>query len=298
MALSTERMSSSSSRYQLDWDSTCIQIESNLEAVVRRGADLLGLPVGLRARPTREFPDISALSNGRVHRLETRERQWECDSTDDLLVHLLWLIGVLFLRKCHRLVLHCGGLLIDGKAILFTGPPRCGKSSLTFAGLMKGYPVIGDDMIVVEDTSVRPFPKPLKLRQPESHVLEAFQKLGIASSDMAQGWLEGEYRQVLGRRLDRILPYTFRAEADRIFLLERGQKTSVLPIAPEFALRSVLNQALPTEAPSLGIVRFLKTLWQRRRVFRLIVGDNDFEQALELMLEDPACSPKSLGNNR
>ena len=68
------------------------------------------------------------------------------------IVHLLLdMVVPLLLSQQGRLVLHAGAVSISGKIIAFLGETGQGKSSITASFGQKGFPVVTDDCLVVED---------------------------------------------------------------------------------------------------------------------------------------------------
>ena len=69
------------------------------------------------------------------------------------------LLGVI-LGQRGRFVLHASAVSIDGRAVAFTGPSGRGKSTLVAALSRAGYPLIADDMTVIDFSDGLPFVKP------------------------------------------------------------------------------------------------------------------------------------------
>lgn len=63
-----------------------------------------------------------------------------------------------------RLPLHAGAASVDGGAALLLGPSGSGKSSVTTALLLKGCPIFGDDVVLLDATGrLEAFPRRPKL---------------------------------------------------------------------------------------------------------------------------------------
>lgn len=64
----------------------------------------------------------------------------------------LWFDHILPRRFAHEgaLVLHAGGVVIDGRAIAVTAESGRGKSTLTASLHALGHPILGDDALIVE----------------------------------------------------------------------------------------------------------------------------------------------------
>jgi hypothetical protein len=70
------------------------------------------------------------------------------------------LLGVILTQR-GRFVLHASTVAIDGKAVAFFGPSGRGKSTLTAAFARAGYPLVADDITLIEVTNEQqPFVQP------------------------------------------------------------------------------------------------------------------------------------------
>jgi hypothetical protein len=81
---------------------------------------------------------------------------------DDRSIRLA-IVGPLFgviLSQRGRFVLHASAVSMNGRAVAFTGPSGRGKSTLVAALARAGYPLIADDMTVIDLDGQRPVVKP------------------------------------------------------------------------------------------------------------------------------------------
>lgn len=64
---------------------------------------------------------------------------------------------------------HAAALERDGVFVVFSGPPRAGKTTLLLELLGRGWLLVTDDLVPVDPDSLTatPFPKPLSVRDPE-----------------------------------------------------------------------------------------------------------------------------------
>ncbi|OGT58853.1 MAG: hypothetical protein A3F43_01235 [Gammaproteobacteria bacterium RIFCSPHIGHO2_12_FULL_42_10] len=93
------------------------------------------------------------------------------DIPDDV-IHT-WLYGTVFayiLQYHGYTVLHGSAILMDNRAVIFSGQSGAGKSTLASAFMQKGYPFITDDLIVIKRNEqaqycIIPGPTKLKLWQ-------------------------------------------------------------------------------------------------------------------------------------
>lgn len=92
---------------------------------------------------------------------------------DDISTHVLhtWLLGtvIAYILQYHGyLVLHGSAVLINGRAVIFSGESGAGKSTLARALLQRGHPFITDDLVVIKKNHqnqycILPGPDKLKL---------------------------------------------------------------------------------------------------------------------------------------
>jgi hypothetical protein len=70
----------------------------------------------------------------------------------DSVVHT-WLFGTVmaYILQYHgKLVLHGSAVLMNGRAVIFSGQSGAGKSTLANALVQRGYPFITDDLVVIQ----------------------------------------------------------------------------------------------------------------------------------------------------
>lgn len=94
-------------------------------------------------------------------------------ATEEVSIHILntWLLGTMmaYMLQYHDyLVLHGSAVLINNKAVIFSGQSGAGKSTLASALVQKGYPFITDDLVVIKRNHegqycILPGPSKLKL---------------------------------------------------------------------------------------------------------------------------------------
>lgn len=132
----------------------------------------------------------------------------------------LFLLGSVFGGLCHQrglLPLHAGCVEVGGQAVAFAGESGVGKSTLTAAFLRRGFPVLADDVTVV-DVGAPGGPR----------VLPAFPRIKLWRDAM-----DG-----LGLSADGLEP--IRAQLEKFHLpVEAGFRAEPLPLAAVYHLKTV-----------------------------------------------------------
>lgn len=278
--------------FRFDWRDSRVTLAidaADPTALARRVSTLLALPALALALAEAAEVDLTA-----------REREegggWLIDGQnqrfyahgDDLLANLIAQIGQCFLRRTGLLLLHAAACPNDGEAVLFAGASRVGKSSLALAAWLAGHEFMADDVLAVDPRTrlTMTFPKALKPRLRERAVPEPLVSL-LPDAHRLVGELSGEYRLLLGRGLPRMVAHERELAFGRLYLVERAPTgpSRVAPLPREAALRDLLAQVITTRpAAPMEAVRLLRDWWAEGRVYRLWLGENDLDRAVELML--------------
>jgi len=116
-------------------------------------------------------PAAEGAEPGRLHAMyRGGERVAETDSRWKLLRLLEWKIDAYLTEGVRdHLILHAGAVARGGAGILFPGPSRSGKSSLTMALLLQGYQYFSDEvgLVALSDGHLQAFPRPVTCRDVE-----------------------------------------------------------------------------------------------------------------------------------
>jgi hypothetical protein len=257
------------------------------DTLVHECAHLIGLTVQTSPVEDGTF-DIEVSRLAMHYRVDFRSTSKIFTTSSDMRIYFITSIGSAMLSKTNLLIVHAGGILKNGRAILFSGPGRVGKSTLVLAAWCRGHTIIGDDWLVVEPLSahVEPFPKPLKPRMASCAAPpEVVQR--TAARDRLAGSLEGEDRLLIGRCASGMVPLGDGIPIERLIFLERNiaNRTQISALTGRDALSSFLGQfRIPNARSGLAIIGLLKVLLQAGSVHRLSVAEGDTERALELAI--------------
>ncbi len=276
--------------YRFDWrDCRLILgvVGTEPSVMAQRVSTLLALPVvdftkdGEVDLTVRELTDGAwLLEAGHIHQLYTNQ--------DDLLVNLLAQMGQCFIQRTGLLLLHAAACSHDGKAVMFAGPSRVGKTSLALTAWLAGHEFLGDDCLAVDPHTLlaMTFPKALKLRVTERAIPVHLAPI-LPTEQHLVGRLCGEYRLLIGRGMPRMVAHERVHTLGKLYLVERASSgpSRVEPLTRDDALRGLLAQVLTTRpsAPIEG-VNLLRNLRSEGAVFRLLLGENDLERAVELTM--------------
>jgi energy-coupling factor transporter ATP-binding protein EcfA2 len=143
------------------------------------------------------------------------------------------LLGVILTQR-GKFVLHASSVVIDGRAVAFTGPSGRGKSTLATALARAGHPLVADDITVIDTTGDEPvvlpgFPR-VKL-WPDS--------AGVFAENADALPLLHPARTKRSLQLDDFHGQPVRLA--RCYLLEDGGREAVTEIAPREAVLALIG---------------------------------------------------------
>lgn len=216
-----------------------------------------------------------------------RQEKITCASKDDCLINLTTLINAHFFNQATtQPILHAGGFNHPKGAVLFAGAPYSGKSTLALHAWKAGEQLLGDDWLIFDSlqASVSPLPKPIKPRMNTGQKLARTK--GLPDSSWIYGQLREEWRLMISRQQGFYNHYYEPLPISALFFISRGNTltTQAVPLSKADALQSMLTETMLSSARlSLHGVRLLDNLWSEGKVHQLIIGEDDFETAIELM---------------
>lgn len=145
--------------------------------------------------------------------------------------------AMLKLRQHARYYIHTAGVVApDGRAWLLTGESGCGKSTLTYALARSGWPVLGDDGVVLErglrGVTVHGWREPLRV---SIELAAWFPELSHRQSFV--DWQDDRHR------VDVNAAFAKRATVGGVVVLERGERDVLSPLPPTSALAMLVRQS-------------------------------------------------------
>lgn len=96
---------------------------------------------------------------------------WTAEDLPGLLAKLEMVLAEALLRASHGTGVHAAGVVSPTGAVLFSGVGGAGKSSLTAALATRGWPVLGDDIVLLAHGRVHPFRRLVKVEEPARTLL-------------------------------------------------------------------------------------------------------------------------------
>lgn len=194
---------------------------------------------------------VNGVTTGRYSRLVDTECRAELRLADGRLIRgpgydaaprqtrqLLARVGAMLkLREHARYHVHAAGVVAPGgSAWLLTGESGCGKSTLTYALTRRGWPVLGDDGVVLEGmpdgTVAHGWREPLRV---SIELATWFPELGEQESLV--DWRDERHRVAVDARFVR------RAAVAGVIVLQRGARDVMSPLAPTAALAMLVRQS-------------------------------------------------------
>lgn len=229
---------------------------------------------GIRADVSRAAPRLRIVRDGEGWLLSggvggpVRERHRD---RIELLCRVELAITRALLREgAHRTHLHAGGAVLPDGAVLVFGPQNAGKSSVTLAWSVAGYPVLGDDLLLVEgDGRVRPFHRLMKVDRTRlrAHGIDPRRTPHFAEDylqawfdpERAGGWWDGPVRPALVAFLRR----------------ERGRGPQMETVEPAEALNVLLGAVFPTGRSPAESLDALHAMLDRAPAVRICYRSSD-----------------------
>jgi glycosyltransferase involved in cell wall biosynthesis len=275
--------------HTLRWGDAVLRLETPDAELARVVADLAGID----GEPMTEAPGphVAVWEANAGFVVSAASRSIWCATRDDVILALVGALSDGFAAAADRHVLvHAGAVVADGRAALFVGPERAGKSWLAFAAWLDGFTVIGDDMIALHPggRTASAFPRPFKLRVTEPRLPRELAGRGIKDG-VALGRVDGEWRVAIGRRNPGIAHHATPYPVSHLFFLSRrdtGPSATAAVADPREAVAQLTAATAIGGTPlDMRVVALLRALWDGGGVERLEVGPDDAPGALALLRE-------------
>ncbi|MBV8781693.1 MAG: hypothetical protein JO353_09880 [Phycisphaerae bacterium] len=204
---------------------------------------------------TAYWPEVAAFSvrNGREIVIEPDLSASESAVSD-------WVQSSILSIALHQrglFVLHASAVVIEGRAVAFAGDVGQGKSTTASAFHAAGYPMLTDDLVVVDCAAPQPmvlpgYPHVKLLNETAEHFGVDAKSLKPLDSDQGKGI----------RRLSAGYHAT-PVPLGGICILEDAAQLSVAPMPPQFALRNLICHAFVAR-----LTEFLERTGTAQRHFR------------------------------
>ncbi len=272
--------------YRLAWDGCAVALRCD----DRRLVDAVENYLDLAAEAIDDDPAATAAAdvarNGEGHRVRLPYGETATASWSDTAFLVLGAVAYGFALATQRLVVHAGGFVDDGGAVVCFGAPKAGKSSLAFAAWRHGLEVLGDDRICLDPAAGRAsvYPKCLKIRlngnAPPADMAEL-----VKQGNAFVGALGDDRRLVLSRRLPGFAGYDAAPPLRALVCIERSDEAAsrLEPVPVVEALDDILGHAMLGDHTPMALVRLVKAHVPGGRLLRLKVAHDDTDAALGLL---------------
>ncbi len=270
-----------------DWDGCA----ATLEIASRDNLAQIERFLVLMARHERKRPSKSDDSIIRVLAKDggalVRTGAWQAWATDQdqLIYYVLEALGQAFVEAFGGTVFHGAAIDLGDGAVVLQGPASSGKTSLLYRAWRQGLSVISDDRVTIDGLchTVQPFPRCLKLRCASEEDLAPLLE-GIAPSHRIKTTIGTEPRIIFARSLPGFVGYGDTRPIKALIQMERTSgPTRLEPIAPSAALEIAQRNIATSDFSPSAVVRLIKQQADRNRLFRLAVGPNQTDAALDLL---------------
>ncbi len=272
--------------YRLAWDGCAVALRCDDPRLVESVESYLDLA----AEALDDDPAMACAAdvarNGEGHRVRLPYGETATASWSDTTYLVLEAVAYGFALATRQLVVHAGGFIAEGGAVVCLGAPKAGKSSLSFAAWRRGFEVLGDDRICLDPAAGRAsvYPKCLKIRldgdAPPADMAEL-----VKQGNAFVGALGDDRRLVLSRRLPGFAGYDAAPPLRALVCIERiDQGRSRLDAVPVVdVLDDVLTQAMFADRSPMDLVRLVKAHAPGGRLPWLRIAPHDSDAALGLL---------------
>lgn len=219
--------------------------------------------------------------------LQVSQQNYFFPHIDDLIVNTTNKISMKFLERANCLLMHSGALIVNNRALLFSGLSHAGKTSLALNAWRAGITIIGDDLLACDphQNTVMSFPKPLRVRLPDATSVPPKDICQYAGEEnIVSGQFLYDAGFFVGRHARHILVYEKPVKVHKMYFIEQGSQTNLMPLNAQLSLTLALTQVYPN-ACSLQIAPMIQALAKQNHLYRLTIGLHAFQDALEIMCE-------------
>jgi len=272
--------------YQLQWDSVTVTVEFTFDEVqLDKIFDLLNLDKSPLQENNVADADFQLFKRGSTFALKdiSSGEEYSFLTLNNLLVNTVNQIACCFLVRSTRLMLHGGAIIVNNKAVIFSGLSYAGKTTLTLNAWLANYPVISDDILVCNpiNHTVSVFPKPLRCRLDALDIPENI--LNHAGSDnVLPGKFLYDMGLFVGKKSPNMIAYHVPIEINSFYYIDRGEKTVLKKINRMQALAIAFTQVYPNQQ-CLKISELVNYLLSKNSMYHLTIGNNEYQQALEII---------------
>ncbi|MEE8275325.1 MAG: hypothetical protein V3R88_11715 [Alphaproteobacteria bacterium] len=274
--------------YRLAWDGCAVALRCDDRRLVDAVENYLDLAAEAIDDDPAATPAADVARNGEGHRVRLAYGETATASPSETVYLVLEAVAYGFAMATRQLVVHAGGFVAAGGAVVCLGAPKAGKSSLSFAAWRRGFDVLGDDRICLDPAAGRAsvYPKCLKIRLDGGAPPADMGDL-VKQGNAFVGALGDDRRLVLSRRLPGFAGYDAAPPLRALVCIERSDEAAsrLEPVPVVEALDDILGHAMLGDRTPMALVRLVKAHAPGGRLPRLKIAPDDTDAALDLLRE-------------
>ena len=239
----------------------------------------------VRSSATQDYP-VSRRYRIDVHREAGGFRVRE-DGSDQGLESSLEGAGAIVVQRIHELAfeavadytkVHAGSATWRGRRFLVVGAGRAGKSTLMTRLLCEGFPVEGDELVLLREGRAVAYPRRFGIRRPTLGLVPQVGALAPALAGTPDPLGAGGYHVLALDPAQLGFAWQIRpGPVDHVFLLDgfHEGRSRAADCATHVAMRRVMAQSTPPRRGPAAWVRDVSTAVARARCHTLALGDLD-----------------------